>query len=100
LTQEFLAKMVGVHRPRISIIAAMLQDAGLIRYHRGLTTIVDRQSLREAACEDYLITRVMYEHLYAAPEIQRRGNAPGRGPRVPNGGQSQSTPEPIAAQVA
>jgi CRP-like cAMP-binding protein len=100
LTQEFLARMVGVHRPRVSLIAATLQDAGLIRYHRGLMTIVDRQRLEQAACEDYLITSAMYDELYAAPEMQRRGRAPGRHYR--NGAESEhnSVLPAVAGQVA
>jgi CRP-like cAMP-binding protein len=99
LTQEFLARMVGVHRPRVSIIAATLQEAGLIRYHRGLMTIVDRAGLQKAACEDYLVTRMMYEALYATPE-QRGDNAPGRDSRERGDRQSTSVAEAMAAQAA
>jgi hypothetical protein len=99
LTQEFMAKMVGVHRPRVSIIAAVLQDAGLIRYHRGLVTIVDRERLQHAACEDYLVTRAMYERLYAAPEKQRRADAFARDSGDRRVVRSNSVPEAIAAEV-
>lgn len=53
LTQEFLAQMLGVHRPTVSIIARQLQAAGLIRYSRGAITVVDRAGLEEATCECY-----------------------------------------------
>ena len=53
LTQEFLAQMLGVHRPTVSIIARQLQAAGLIRYSRGSITVVDRAGLEEASCECY-----------------------------------------------
>jgi Crp-like helix-turn-helix domain len=100
LTQEFLARMVGVHRPRVSIIAATLQDAGLIRYHRGLMTIVDRERLEHAACEDYLITRAMYKELYAVAEMQHRGKAPGRHYRNGGHAQSRSVAPAVAGRVA
>src|SRR3954453_19548888 len=32
LTQDFLAQMLGVHRPRVNKVARALQKAGLIRY--------------------------------------------------------------------
>jgi CRP-like cAMP-binding protein len=35
LSQEFLAEMLGVHRPTVSIAASALQRAGLIEYGRG-----------------------------------------------------------------
>ena len=53
LTQEFLAQMLGVRRPTVSVAAGILQDAGLIRYARGLITIRDRAGLEHAACECY-----------------------------------------------
>src|SRR5262249_39596239 len=41
LTHEFLSQMLGVHRPTVSVAAAMLQKAGLIDYTRGQVTIVN-----------------------------------------------------------
>lgn len=55
LTQEFLAMMLGVHRPAVSIAAGTLQQAGFIRYRRGQLTVVDRQGLESAACECYRV---------------------------------------------
>lgn len=42
LTHEFLGQMLGVHRPTVSIAAGILQRAGLIRYARGVITVLDR----------------------------------------------------------
>ncbi len=56
LTQEFLAIMLGVHRPGVSIAAASLQQAGFIKYTRGHVVIRDRKGLESAACECYQIT--------------------------------------------
>jgi len=53
LTQEFMADMLGVHRPSVSIVAATYQQAGAIRYLRGQMTILDRKALENAACECY-----------------------------------------------
>ena len=51
LTQEFMAMMLGVHRPSITVTAGILQRAGLIRYAQGRVTVLDRPSLEAAACE-------------------------------------------------
>lgn len=59
LTHDFLAQMLAVRRPTVSLIARQLQDAGLIRYRRGRITILDRPGLEKTACEcvDALRTR-------------------------------------------
>jgi CRP-like cAMP-binding protein len=53
LTQEFVAMMLGAARPTVTVVAGTLQRAGLIRYHRGRVTILDRQKLESASCECY-----------------------------------------------
>jgi hypothetical protein len=42
-----------VRRPTVTAVAGALQKAGLIRYHRGRITVVDRKGLEAAACECY-----------------------------------------------
>jgi CRP-like cAMP-binding protein len=61
ITQEFLADMLGVHRPSVSLIARNFQQLGLIRYSRGLVTIVDRQGIEDASCECYGVVRKQFE---------------------------------------
>lgn len=63
LTQEFLAQMLGVRRSTVTVVARALQKAGLIRYHRGAITVLDRPGLEAAACECYRIVRDRYEQL-------------------------------------
>jgi CRP-like cAMP-binding protein len=53
LTHDVLAQTLGVRRPTITVVAQQLQDAGLIRYHRGYTQILDRPGLEARACECY-----------------------------------------------
>lgn len=57
LTQEFLASMLGVRRPSVSVAAGMLQQAGFIRYQRGRVTIADREGMEASACECYAAIR-------------------------------------------
>jgi CRP-like cAMP-binding protein len=56
LTQEFVAMMLGTSRPTVTVVAGTLQKAGLITYHRGRITIVDRETLESASCECYRAT--------------------------------------------
>jgi CRP-like cAMP-binding protein len=66
LTQEFLAGMLGVTRPSVSVAARTLQRAGLVRYRRGRITVLDREALEEASCECYAVVRQEYQRLVGA----------------------------------
>ena len=61
LTQEFIARMLGVRRSGISEVAANLQGRGLISYSRGKIRILDRKGLEEFTCECYQINKELYE---------------------------------------
>jgi CRP-like cAMP-binding protein len=63
LTQGFLAQMIGVRRSSVSLVAATLQSAGLIRYKRGNIRILDAAGLQEASCECYEAVRDHYENM-------------------------------------
>ena len=63
MTQDTLARMLGVHRPTISTAAEALQERGLIAYHRGKIVVTDRKGLEAASCEHYAEFRTVYEEL-------------------------------------
>jgi CRP-like cAMP-binding protein len=65
LKQEFLAEMLGVHRPAVTLAAGALQRAGLIRYSRGRIIVLDRDGLESASCPCYAIAQGAYERLRA-----------------------------------
>ena len=58
ITHEFLGQMLGSRRATVTLSAGILQAAGLIRYHRGRLTIVDREGLEEVACECYAAIKI------------------------------------------
>jgi CRP-like cAMP-binding protein len=53
LTQEFVAMMLGASRSTVTVVAGMLQKAGLITYRRGRLTIVNSSGLESTSCECY-----------------------------------------------
>ncbi len=65
LRQTFLAEMLGVHRPSVSIAAGALQRAGFISYSRGKITVLDRAGLESASCGCYAVGARGYATLHA-----------------------------------
>ena len=57
MTQELIANMLGVRREGVTIAAAKLQKLGVIRYSRGVVTILDRQHLEQLSCECYAVVK-------------------------------------------
>ena len=60
LTQEFLAKMLGVRRVSVTEIAGDLQREGIIEYIRRQIRILDSKRLEATACECYELIRDEY----------------------------------------
>jgi CRP-like cAMP-binding protein len=63
MTQELIANMLGVRREGVSHAAGKLQDAGLINYHRGHITVLDRPGLEARVCECYEVVRKEFHRL-------------------------------------
>ncbi len=63
LSHEFLAAMLGVGRPTVSVAARTLQEGGLIRYTHGRVTVRNRKGLEAASCECYAIVRAHFDRL-------------------------------------
>jgi CRP-like cAMP-binding protein len=63
MTQELIAKMLGVRREGVTEAALKLQKAGLIRYSRGRITVLDRGGLEGRTCECYAVVKSEYDRL-------------------------------------
>lgn len=71
MTQELIAHILGVRREGITCAAGKLQKAGLIEYHRGHITVLDRPGLEACACECYTAVRAEYHRLLStSPDLQ------------------------------
>ncbi|SFU56492.1 Crp/Fnr family transcriptional regulator [Halomonas korlensis] len=73
MTQELIANMLGVRREGVTSSAGKLQSAGLISYHRGRITVLDRPGLEERVCECYEVVKKEYDRLmtYRRPPRDR-----------------------------
>lgn len=54
LTQEQIARSLGVHRPSVTHIAQNLRERKIIDYVRGKIIICDNEKLQDTACDCYL----------------------------------------------
>lgn len=61
LTQEFLGIMLATNRSTVTTAAIVLQGGGLIKYSRGLITVLDREGLEHFSCECYRTVKAEYD---------------------------------------
>ena len=67
LTQEFLAMMLGVQRPSVTLAARHLKRLNLIEYTRGRVTILNRKGLEARSCECYAVSKREFDRLLGPP---------------------------------
>jgi len=63
LKQDFLAIMLGVQRPTVTLVMGTLQDDGLIATKYGRIRVLKRKKLERAACECYQVIRAHFRRL-------------------------------------
>lgn len=71
MTQELIANMLGVRREGVTEAASKLQSQGVIEYHRGHITVLDRPELETLCCECYEVVRKETERLLPYAVAQR-----------------------------
>ncbi len=74
LTQELLARMMGVQRNAVSIVAHGLQQAGIIGYTRGHIEIHDPEALEETSCECFRAVKAHRDRLLQVTERPPHGH--------------------------
>ena len=67
MTQELIANMLGVRREGVTIAAHKLQQLGVIEYHRGHITVLDRSRLEQLSCECYAVVKKETDRLQPFP---------------------------------
>jgi CRP-like cAMP-binding protein len=63
MTQELIANMLGVRREGVTGAAQKLQARGVIEYHRGRITVLDRPRLERLCCECYAVAKAETDRL-------------------------------------
>ena len=64
LTHEFLAIMLGVRRPGVTLALALLEKAGLIEAKRGVIKIIDRKRLERGTDGSYGAPEAEFQRLF------------------------------------
>jgi CRP-like cAMP-binding protein len=65
LTHEFIAMMLGVRRPGVTVALHVLEGMQVIRTKRGMITVLDREKLEELADNAYGLPEAEYARLMA-----------------------------------
>ncbi|MGF9761894.1 Crp/Fnr family transcriptional regulator [Microvirga sp. 0TCS3.31] len=63
LTHEFIAMMLGVRRPGVTVALHVLEGMQVIHAKRGLITVLNREKLEELADEAYGLSETEYTRL-------------------------------------
>ena len=72
ITHEFLAYMLGVRRAGVTRAAGSLRNRDLIRYSRGLLTVLDADGLKKAACSCYAALKNDYTRMLGKSAVSQR----------------------------
>ncbi|MGH1575289.1 Crp/Fnr family transcriptional regulator [Methylobacterium sp. P31] len=77
VTHEFMAIMLGVRRPTVTVAVHTLEGAGLIRARRGRIRVLSREGLEQAAGRTYGTAESEYERLIGPLRSAQRMQAKG-----------------------
>jgi CRP-like cAMP-binding protein len=71
ITQDLMAQVLAVRRSTVNLSARRLQQAGMIRYRRGLLQVLDRLRLEETACDCYRVIQHRIDAVFDELGINR-----------------------------
>lgn len=79
MTQELIGNILGVSREGVAGVAGKLQRKGIIRYHRGHITVLNRTGLERGACECYETIKKEFDRAFddlRTPELCQHNASP------------------------
>ena len=63
MTEKLIGNMLGIDRAMVTKAAGVLKDAGLIHYHDGVITVLDRTGIEKRSCECYGVVKMESDRL-------------------------------------
>jgi CRP-like cAMP-binding protein len=57
MTEKLIGNMLGIDRATVSEATGVLNDAGLVHYHNGEITVLDRLAVEKRTCECYGVVK-------------------------------------------
>jgi CRP-like cAMP-binding protein len=64
ITQELIARLLGVRRPSVTECVRWFEQRGIVRKHRGVVSVADRSRLEELSCGCYWLIRKQQEKVF------------------------------------
>lgn len=78
LTQEFVARLLGVRREGVTEASGRLREAGVVACRRGVFAVQDREALEARACGCYHAARREYTRLFPVDGMEGIATTPVR----------------------
>jgi DNA-binding transcriptional MocR family regulator len=82
ITQEQIARLLGVRRESVTQAAAKLHEAGYVRYCRGRITVLNHQALEQHSCECYAVVKQEFDRFLPQPCVAQQQSMPVVQPRT------------------
>ena len=76
LTQEFVARLLGVRREGVTEASGRLREAGVVACRRGVFAVQDRKALEARACGCYQAARREYTRLFPVEDLEGIATTP------------------------
>lgn len=97
ITQEQIARLLGVRRESVTQAAAKLHEAGYVRYCRGRITVLNRQALLQRSCECYAVVKQEFDRFLPQPCVTQPEPMPVVQQRMRYRSPARGLPERVSA---